>query len=125
MLTHDGEIYPECRCKKDGANDKYADYLIRFHTKYLPVEAKVCVDREYNILGKAQMYCNVSSFNPKGRSSITPEEIYNDNCLLIDEYNILLYDDLFHDATEIMSLDDILNEGDVKELDRLIFELLR
>lgn len=52
-------IYRECACYKDKGPASYVDNVILFNGKYLPVEIKLNIKAEKNIIGQVTKYCHL------------------------------------------------------------------
>ncbi len=50
------KFYTECRCTRSDIHDSFMDYVFLFDGKYLPVETKLSVTAENNIVGQVGKY---------------------------------------------------------------------
>jgi hypothetical protein len=88
-------IYTECDCFHSGRRTGIADYFIKFAGRWLPVEAKLNILAEQDIIGQIEKYTNINSFTPtnkniKGKLMET-ESIHF--CLVVDQSGIYLVKD--------------------------------
>jgi hypothetical protein len=85
-------LLQECRCYKGGypAFTGYADYFIRLHDTWVPVEAKLSVLAECNLAGQIEKYIQVSQFIPvKGPYKGKVFQAGGSRmCLVIDQFGL-------------------------------------
>jgi hypothetical protein len=85
-------IHQECRCMRGGQKTGFADYFMKFHGQWIPVEAKLNILAEPNILLQVAKYTHIDRFIPtKGayreKSFETPD---SPHCLIVDQAGVYL-----------------------------------
>ena len=115
-------FFTECRCRKPGINDSFMDYVIRFQGKYLPVEVKLSVNAEPNLIGQVSKYIYNSTvfLTDDGTRCVTGEAFHDGRVLIIDTEKIFMFDATIGKINEIMSLDSINSKEDLKQVRQLI-----
>lgn len=83
-------LLEECECFRDKAKTGRADYFIKVGGRWIPVEAKLDISREKNLLIQAGKYMNISSFSPaKGTYRNQRLEVSSiPLCLILDQAGI-------------------------------------
>lgn len=85
-------LLEECECFRDSKNTGRADYFVKVHGRWLPVEAKLKITDEKAALRQIAKYTNVDSFVPK--KGIYRERVFKVNetpiSLLVDALGIYL-----------------------------------
>lgn len=112
-------LYSECRCKKTGIPDSFVDNVIIVNKKYLPVEVKLSVSSQSNILGQVWKYSNDDTIIC-GDKSVLPEQIYTNRVLIIDTDYVYIYDADNNTISPIFTLDNMNNMTGIHELRRMI-----
>ena len=84
-------IYKECRCQRSDIADSFMDNVIFIGRKYLPVEVKLSVAAEQDILGQVQKYCHDDRIFLSKDKIIPGSSTYDGKVLVIDTMNIYLY----------------------------------
>ena len=119
-------IYKECPCYKDKSIVSYVDNIILFNGRYLPVEVKLNINLEENIIPQLTKYCNLSKLIlDKNKKFADLEKIYSDNALIIDRDGIYLYTDSAKNIIKIFTLEDLRDFQDIKNLRQIIINLLK
>lgn len=57
-------LLEECLCVRAGVKTGFADYFVRLHGRWVPVEAKLNVLAERDLLGQVAKYVGIHSFTP-------------------------------------------------------------
>lgn len=85
-------LLEECRCFRSGQKTGIVDYFVKVHGRWIPVEAKLNIGSERNILAQIKQYIGVDSFTPtKGTSQGKPFEANKSKiCLVIDSGGLYL-----------------------------------
>ena len=120
-------IYSECRCVKKGVTDlSRVDNVIKFCGRYLPVEVKLSVPFEYNIVAQVSKYCNDDEvFLDKSEArGVKTEYLYHNHVLIIDTENLFLYDDRTGVIEDIYDLSDIHTIDDITSFREMLFGML-
>ena len=104
-------VYRECRCKKQGIPDSYADNVIRIGKKYLPVEVKLLVGL-WPIKDQVCKYCydDAIILDTKG-TIVLPDQIWRKNALVIDTRKIYMYNADNDSLDELYDLDNLSFDG--------------
>lgn len=95
-------LLQECRCFRDQQQTGFADYFIKVHGRWVPVEAKLNMLAEQDILGQVSKYQHVQSFTPtkgvsKGERFQTSDDAL---CLVADMSGVyVVQDHSFIDCT--------------------------
>ena len=86
------KFYYECCCRKEGQSPAYVDNVILFNGKYLPVEVKLNVDIEPDLIGQLQRYVNLdwAVLNNPGEEGKKVDQLYN-AVLVIDTNRVDVY----------------------------------
>lgn len=111
------KIFRECNCMKPANPTSRVDNVIMFGGRYLPVEVKVNINTEINLVGQVIKYCNVEKcyLNKDDELSvITYRNMYSNNVLIIDTDGIYLYDSITNNITPIYDLDNLNSRNDIK-----------
>ena len=125
LLTALGDkkkIWKECRCCKAINPDSYADNVITFNGRYLPVEVKLNIAAETDLKGQVIKYCEVERCylrygNPE---YIDYSMMYHLNALIIDLFKVYMYDAETDEIKEIYDLDDLHSDSDIMALRKCI-----
>ena len=115
-ISDSRKLYAECYCKNKKGQWGYIDNVVLFNGKYLPVEVKLNVDLEADLIGQVSKYCSLSILNLRhGQSLSTPEnEVFSDKVIIIDTFGIYLYDDKIHDYQKIYDFFNLSSREDLK-----------
>ena len=128
LLGNIKKYYSECRCQKTTNADSFVDNVIKYKGKYLSVEVKLDVNAERNIQSQVRKYCNVDkcflSIKDTG-SVITANEMWCDNCLVIDTEKVYMYDDSTTNLTPVYDLSDLKKISDIIHIKMIIDQHLR
>jgi hypothetical protein len=83
-------LLEECECFRGAKSTGRADYFVKIHGRWLPVEAKLKIVDERSALRQVAKYTNVDAFVPK--KGIHRNKVFKVNatpvCLLIDQSGI-------------------------------------
>ena len=115
-------IYKECRCKKQGMADSFIDNVIFINGKYLPVEIKLCVPAQANIVGQVSKYCHDDEIilDNKTNRTIYPDKTHSNYCLIVDTDYIYLYNHTDNNISVLKALDDFQNLNDVAKFKEIL-----
>ena len=107
-------FFRECACMKFGIPTSYVDNVILLEGRYLPVEVKLSVEVEKDLLAQLSKYCNLDELMlTKGK--IIHTGIYDHNVLVIDTEQLYMYNnqkqslDALVDLDSIHTIEDIIN----------------
>jgi hypothetical protein len=77
----------ECACFRGGQRTGFADYMVQLGKRWVPVEAKLNVHAERNLLGQVARYTGVDAFTPTRGSDLEPRTGIRrtDGCIVIDQ----------------------------------------
>lgn len=119
-------FFTECRCQRADINDSFMDYVMLFYGKYIPVEVKLAVSAEPNIIGQVSKYVHNSKvfLTDDGSRYITGRDFHDGKVLIIDTEKLYMYDDLTRTVAEIYELDSIIGNSDIAEVRKVIIENL-
>ena len=122
-ISDNGEIYRECPCMKQrSVHPSYVDNVIVIGGRYLPVEVKINISVEKDLIGQVRKYCNLTKlFLNSNSSRLAPiEMVVRDRVLIIDEIAIYIYNNEKGDMQNVMRLDEIEDEKDLQRLKTII-----
>lgn len=119
-------FYTECRCQRSLMNDSFMDYVIRFEGKYLPVEVKLSVHAEPNLIGQVSKYVYNSKvfLECDGSRWITGDSFHVGKVLIIDTEKLYMFEAAKNRVDEIMTLDQVASEKDLISVRKTIIEHL-
>lgn len=120
-------IYSECRCIKTGVTMlSRVDNIIRFFERYLPVEVKLSVPLENDIISQLSKYCNDDEIflDKKETRGINNNVLYYNHVLVIDRDNLFLYDDRKQTLDDIYDLDNINTMDDIAAFREMLYGIL-
>jgi len=111
-------IFRECRCKKSGIGNSFIDNVIKFENRFLPVEVKLSIFVEKNIKKQVRKYCydDFIVLDQTNGRTIYQDEVYNDKVLIVDTFAVYMYDYDSDSITELLSLDDLVDNETVNLL---------
>lgn len=76
---------------RNGQSTGKPDYLLRIHDTWVPLEAKVAVNTEQNILGQVSQYIKLNAFRYRdGKNLVNVPMRPHGVCLLADQYGIYM-----------------------------------
>lgn len=122
FLKHFGDtkvFFRECTCVKHGKSKTFVDNVIKFEGTYLPVEIKLSVAAERNIIGQLANYCDVDELWIDKTNKIT-DNIYSSNVLVIDTDRIYMYSHNNFMLKPIYDLDDIKTNDDILNIRKIV-----
>ncbi len=114
-------IYTECTCIKSGEPKTFVDNTILFHGRYLPVEVKLSVSAEKNIVQQLKQYCYLDELFLT-KEKVVSSKIYENYVLVIDTEQVFLYNDNRNDISPILDLDNLKKLSDVEHLKQRIID---
>ena len=115
-------LFTECRCQRSDIYDSFMDYVISFNGKYLPVEVKLAISAEPNILGQVSKYVHNSKvyLTDDGNKCATEQDFHDGKVLVIDTDKLYMYDAASDVVTEIYNLDRITSKANLQEVKHII-----
>ncbi len=125
ILGDKKKFYSECPCIKN-YNTCFVDNVILVSQKYLPVEVKLNIENEKDIIRQVEKYCNVDKLvlDRKNNKIATSEKQVKNNVLIIDTNTIYWYNDLKKSIKPIFYLNSILTVDDIIILREKIVKLM-
>jgi len=121
FLGDNKTFFRECACYKSTNPTSFVDNVIKLNCKFLPVEVKLSVSSERDIIFQLSKYCHLEKLQLL-RDKTVNSNIYNSNVLVIDTENIYIYNDNTKSLTRIIQLDEIKNTDDIIALrSKIIF----
>ena len=116
------KIYAECYCINKKGQWGFIDNVVLFNGKYLPVEVKLNVDLEADLIGQVSKYCSLSFLKlTENMSFDTPEEeAYSDKVIIIDTFGIYLYEDTIQDYYKIYDFFNLSSKDDLNTIRDII-----
>ncbi len=116
-------FYRECACYKEGCPTAYVDNVIKFNGKYLPVEVKLSVKAERDIIEQVSKYCNLDSLKLTKDKEINAP-IHHEHVLIIDTDHVYLYDHKNDRIESIFDLDNLERIADIEKLKNVVAQSL-
>ena len=94
--------------------------------RYLPVEVKINISVEKDLIGQVRKYCNLTKlFLNSNSSRIAPMDmVVRDRVLIIDEIAVYIYDNEKGEVKNLTRLDEIKDENDLQRLKIIIEGLI-
>lgn len=118
-ISESKKLYRECPCKKSNKATAFVDNVILINGKYLPVEVKLSVNAEKNIVKQLEKYCKLDCLQVDKNKEVY-SEIYDNKVLVIDTDNMYVFDDNRKSLSKIYSLDDLQSVENILELQNVI-----
>ena len=126
LLRDLGDIktfYRECACHKQDFATTYVDNVIKLNGKFLPVEVKLSITAEHNIIGQVSKYCDLELLVLDESKEIS-SPIHHHHVLIIDTDNVYLYDNRQKSMENIFKLDDLRKTEDIQKLKSIIVQAI-
>ena len=129
-LLHDigdqKRFFTECRCQRDDISDSFMDYVICFEGKYLPVETKLAVSAEPNIVGQVSKYVhNTNVFlTSDGKRCTSGDRFHDGKVLIIDTERMYIYDDRSNTVRGVFDLDMLKSKEELSTIKQMILAQL-
>ena len=103
------KFFTECRCQRPSMNDSFMDYVMHVNDKWLPVETKLSVAAEPNIVAQVSKYVYNSNvfLTDDGKRVVSGNEFHPGKVLIIDTEKIYIFDSASKTVNEIFNLDQI------------------
>ena len=117
-------IFSECVCYKSGKRSGYADNCILINGKYIPVEIKLNINTEKDLIGQLEKYCHVERIKLNKDKEVGNDMAYQDNVLVIDVNGLYIYDNKSANLRIIENLGNIKCEYDIRKLRETIKTML-
>ena len=119
-------FFKECACIKGGQKASFVDNVIVIGRKYLPVEVKLNIDTEKDLVGQLRKYCALDKLvlDAKKQRFAAPEKVYGGGLLVIDTNGAYWYDNSEQSVSPIYSLDNISTQQDISDLREKILSLM-
>ncbi|MDO8140840.1 MAG: tetratricopeptide repeat protein [Candidatus Brocadiales bacterium] len=83
-------VVSECRCYKSNKITGFSDYFVQIHGKWIPIEAKLNVLSERDIISQISKYTHINTFIPSVGTHKGIEFCVHDvsTCIIIDQLGI-------------------------------------
>ena len=114
-------IFRECACIKTDVPTSYVDNVIKLDGFYLPVEVKLSVDAEQDILAQLRKYCNLNHLMLT-KNRIINSGLYDNNVLVIDTERLYMYNNRKKALNALADLDSIHTIEDIANLRQTIIQ---
>lgn len=110
-------IFRECPCIQNG-NRYFADNVILFDGRFLPVEVKLNISAENGLVHQLAHYCHVEQLilEPKINRVAAPERMVQEACLVVDINGVYLYKHNTREIRQVCALDKIRSVSDILAL---------
>ena len=120
-------FFVECPCIKQGRKPSFADNVIVMDGKYLPVEVKLNIHAEQDLIGQLRKYCAVDALilDKKKNRFAAPDKLFNQGVLTIDTDAVYWYSDIDQSICQIWSLDNVSAKRDILNLREQVISLMR
>ena len=115
-------FFTECRCQRQSMNDSFMDYVMLFDGKYLPVETKLSVAAEPNIVNQVSKYVYNSKvfLTDDGSRVVTGADFHPGKVMIIDTEHIFMFDSKTQTVNQIKDLDQIASKADLYSVEQVI-----
>ena len=120
-------FFMECPCIKQGRKPSFVDNVILLDEKYLPVEVKLNIYAEKDLIGQLRKYCALDALvlDKKKNRFAAFDKLFNRGVLTIDTDAVYWYSDLNQSIRQIWTLDSVSNKQDILDLREQIILLMR
>ena len=120
-------FFTECRCQRSDINDSFMDYVMIFDGCYLPVEVKLSVSAEPNIVAQVSKYVfNSNVFLSNDCSAcVTGDLFHKGKVLIIDTEKIYMYDAFSNRIDELLCLDSFRSSQHIDRFKKTLKTVLR
>ncbi|MBR3570153.1 MAG: hypothetical protein IKN96_05055 [Oscillibacter sp.] len=119
-------FFVECPCIKRGRKESFADNVIILDGKYLPVEVKLNIHAEKDLVGQLRKYCALDALKlDKNGRFAPPDKLFNQGVLTIDTDAVYWYSDANQSVRQICALDSISAKQDILALQEQVILLMR
>jgi hypothetical protein len=83
-------VLQECQCYRKGQSTGYADYFVRIHGSWLPVETKLNIAAERDLPGQLRKYIHIELMKPCTGHCRGKEFLLSDSsiCVVIDQAGV-------------------------------------
>ncbi|SCW68985.1 hypothetical protein SAMN02910456_02609 [Ruminococcaceae bacterium YRB3002] len=115
-------FYMECKCFHRHRHYTQVDNVIMLGGKYLPVEVKLSIAVEKDLLGQCNSYCGCERIELKDKDVYMTEAWQN--VLVIDRDGVYMYSPISNQLKSIANLDNITNNKDINNLRTTIMKSL-
>ena len=112
LLGDNKTIYRECTSIKKTNPNSFVDNVIKINGLYLPVEVKLSVSAENNIVGQLRKYCKLEKI-VLTKDKIITTGFYNERVLVIDTEKVYMYSDESKKLSIITELDKLSKNDDI------------
>lgn len=112
-------FFRECACIKFDVPTSYVDNVIKLNGIYLPVEVKLSVDAEKDIISQLSKYCKLDELM-LSKEKIIHTGIYEHNVLVIDTERLYMYNDKKKVLNSLASLDSVHTVNDIVKLRKMV-----
>lgn len=119
-------FFRECACIKQGQNTSFVDNVIIIDGCYLPVEVKLHIDAEQDLIGQLRKYCDLDALklDAKKERFVMPEKVFRHGVLVIDTEGVYWYNNSDQSIHQVCALDDISIQRDILDLRKKIISLM-
>ena len=117
-------FFKECACIKGEQKASFVDNVIEIGGKYLPVEVKLNIDTEKDLIGQLRKYCALDKLvlDTKKQRYAVLEKVFGNGALVLDTNGAYWYDHVEQSISPICNLDDISTQQDIWNLrEKVIF----
>ena len=114
-------IYKECPCIKN-KHRTFVDNVIVFNDFYLPVEIKLSINVETNLISQCEQYCNLDKLilASKIGKNVPLTKVIKNKVLVIDTNGVYIYVSGENSIIKIFDLDKLININYIDELKTII-----
>ena len=119
-------FFKECTCIKRGKNKSFVDNVILIGGRYLPVEVKLRVGAEKDLIGQLRKYCGLDSLmlDAKKHRMAVHDRVVQHIVLVIDTNGVYWYHNDAKDVQQICLLDNITTHQDIQNLREQIITIM-
>lgn len=115
-LGDERKIYSECVCYKNKNRSGYVDNCILFDKRYIPVEVKLNINSEKDLIYQLEKYCNTEKIKLDKDKEISSSQACQSNVIVIDINGLYIYSHKTSQISLIENLDNVKCEYDIRAL---------
>ena len=124
-LSDRRSIFSECVCYKGGKMSGYTDNVIIINGKYIPVEIKLNIKAEKDLIGQLEKYCHTERIKLNKEKEIDSSALYQDVVIVLDVNGLYIYNHESRDIKMLEKLDNVKCEYDIRKLKETVLRILR
>ena len=114
--------YMECTCYKGSNPVTFVDNVIKIDKKLLPVEVKLNIELESNLMRQCEQYCQLDRIilDKKTQREANMRDVINDKVLVIDTYAVYMFNLNNKMIETLYDLENLKSHEDIRELREIV-----